>query len=209
MGCCLQSHGVTKSDLQCVLHQIYQVGSPGLSAVAQPNARTGAPQTTDRLLILGHLENFVTRETQMFELALPKHSVPQLLPTIYPHSSNWVECKSHSSAEPDTKVIAAVLVQWEQISHLFAISATHKKTFITIYIDLAYLCPGHVSVSVCATKSSLEMMAEFASQLFQLLNLPPHSSCCCLSFTCRNVVSAKPLSHVGIICFQKLISYFH
>lgn len=33
--------------------------------------------------------------------------IPQLLPTIYPHSFNWVESKSRSSAEPDTEVISS------------------------------------------------------------------------------------------------------
>lgn len=95
------------TDPQCVLHQIYQVGSPGLSAVGQPNARTGAVQTTNRLLILEHFGNFITQNTKNWAGFVQSiQGVPQLLPTIYPHSFNWIECKSHSSAEPDTKVMS-------------------------------------------------------------------------------------------------------
>lgn len=63
--------------------------------------------TENRLLILEHFENFVARDSKIWAgFAQSIQGVPQLLPTIYPHSFNWIECKSHCSAEPDTEVIS-------------------------------------------------------------------------------------------------------
>lgn len=107
-GCCLQSPYVTKGDPQCVLHQICQVGSPGVSVVGQPNCRTRAPQTTGRLLILGHLENFITQDTKIWAVFCTKHSGCSTAAACnLPSFFNWVECKSQSCAEPDTKVISS------------------------------------------------------------------------------------------------------
>lgn len=66
---CASSLMVLHRVTLCALHQIYQVGSSGLSVLGQPNARIGAPQTTNKFWgTLGAL----LPETQRFELALHK-----------------------------------------------------------------------------------------------------------------------------------------